>query len=138
MNEITLVLPTFVELPRKTKAAKKVSINLNIYRNQMHHELNACKQAYKQMVIDYLTKTNQVAVVFDKPVRVRFKLIKGTQRRTDKSNFFSIASKYLYDALTEIGMLPDDNDDYIHEEILEKTEYVKGEQYVVFTLTEIT
>lgn len=76
--------------------------------------------------------------VFDKPVKVEFKLIKNSKRRTDKSNFFSVLSKFLYDALVEEGKLSDDNDDFILTETLLPTEYEKSDYNIaIITFTEV-
>lgn len=129
--------PPWVLLPRKTVKDKKVSINLNIYRNQHPMEENQCKKVVKENVEKYLKETGQEGIKFTSPVNTTFKLYKPTKRRMDKSNVFSIGTKYIYDALVELGVLEDDNDDYIKIETLFPTEHDKENPRIVIVLEEI-
>lgn len=134
---LKITMPLILTIPRKTKKAKKWSVNLNIYRNSHHRLLNETKKLYKEMVEDYLKENGITVSMFDQPVTVTFQLFKATRRRTDKSNFYSVHAKYLYDSLTELGFLVDDNDDYIKEELLLETVHDKDNPRVEFTFTTI-
>lgn len=136
----TLVLehPGFVLLPRKTTKDKKYSINLNVYRNLHPMVNNQCKKVAKENVAKYLEYTGQDTIKFTKPVDVTFQFTKPTRRKMDKGNVFSVAQKYLYDALVSLGVLEDDNDDYIHYEVLEPTKYEKGVSNIRMVFTETT
>ncbi len=116
---------------------KKVSINLNIYRNQNYRLESQCKKLYAAQVLQAMEEARLTDFKFDRPVKVTFQLFKKTRIRTDKSNFFSIHSKYLYDALADIGVFEDDNDDYIKTEVLLPTVHDKENPRVEFTFTEI-
>ena len=134
MKKFTFKTKTFVDLPRKTKKDKRIHLNLNTYRNLHHTENNNVKKLYKQIMMEQIKECPK----FDKPVKVEFKLIKSSRRRTDKSNFFSVISKFLYDALVEEGKLVDDNDDFILTETLLPTEYEKSDYNIaIITFIEV-
>lgn len=125
---------TFVDLPRKTMKDKRISLNLNTAALKNFRVYGACKKLYKEIMMEQINN----CPVFDKPVTVTFQIFKKTKGRADKSNFFSVISKFLYDAVAESGKLIDDNDNYIKTETLLPTEYKKSDHnLVIITFTEI-
>jgi len=128
--------PLVILLPRKTKEPKKFRLNLNYVRNAHYQEQNQAKKLFKEYVKKYLEDSEQIDVKFEKPVDVTAKLYKQSNRRSDKHNFISVSTKYLYDALTELGVLVDDNDSFIKIEVLEETEVDKENPRVSYTFTE--
>lgn len=138
LKQIKLKHEGFIMLPRKTMKDKKVSINLNIYRNLHPMTNNQCKIIAKHNVALYLKRTCQDGIRFTKPVNVTFQFTKPTKRKMDKGNVFSVAQKYFYDALVELKILEDDNDDFIYEELLLPTLYKKGVSQIEMVFTEIT
>ena len=133
---LKLDCPLVVYLPRKTKSDKPFRINLNYTRNAHFQELNQAKKLFKEIVEKILKETGQRDIRFTKPVDVTAKLYKQSNRRSDKHNFIAANTKFLYDALTELGVLVDDNDDYIKIEILEETEVDKNNPRVSYTFKE--
>lgn len=113
VDYLKVVVPWVVEVPRKTMAPKRYSINLNTYRNLKGIVNNNVKVAFKDSIKDQVE-----GKVLITPVKVRVSIFKPTKRRLDKGNIYSVASKYLYDALTELGVWEDDNDDYVKDELL--------------------
>lgn len=107
-KEITISVPLFVFVPRKTMAPRKYILNLNYYRNWQGHENNNIKIAYKEQLKDVLKDLK-----FSNRITIEFKLWKGSARRTDRANVLSVHEKFFCDALTEYGCIPDDNDDFI-------------------------
>jgi hypothetical protein len=130
MESITIISPLYVDLPRKTKQDKRCRLNLNEYRNWHYQVSNQAKSIYKEGIAKQLD-----GVSFDGPVNVCFKLYKGSTRRTDKSNFYSIQSKFLYDAMAELGCIEDDSDDYIKKEELLATEVDRENPRAEFVFT---
>lgn len=128
--------PLVVVLPRKTKEGKKFRLNLNYTRNAHYQEMNQAKILFKEIVKKTLEDSGQIDVKFEKPVDVTAKLYKQSRRRSDKHNFISVNTKFLYDALTELGILIDDNDDYVKIEVLEETEVDKTNPRVSYIFTE--
>lgn len=119
-KEKLLICPTYVILPMKTKKDKKVSINLNTYRNLHFLVESKCKKLFKDLMFKQLE-----GIEFKVPVKVTYKVYKASNRQLDKMNVISIASKYLMDAITEFGCWVDDNDDIIKKEIILPTEVDK-------------
>ena len=94
------------------------------------------KKIVKENISKYLTETGQDDIVFTNPVDSTFKLYKKTRIRTDKANFSGGACKFIYDALVELSILVDDNDDWILTEQLLETEHDKENPRVVLTFKE--
>ena len=65
-------------------------------------------------------------VIIDTPVEILYKVYKPTRRKLDKMNVISITSKFLLDAITELGCWEDDNDDFVKTETILPTEYDKN------------
>ena len=97
---IEFILPTSIVLPRKTKDDKRVSLNLNNYRNQHHREENTCKKLFRPLKIE-LFRANKI--------RVSYHIEKMSKRKYDLGNIFAIVDKYFLDWLTAKRMIPDDN-----------------------------
>ena len=116
-NKLTIICPTFVIIPRKTKKDQKLSINLNTYRNLHFLVESKCKKLFKEMVREQLE-----GIEFETPVTVEYKVYKQSARRLDKMNVIAICSKYLMDAITEFGCWEDDDDETIKKEVLLPTE----------------
>tara|TARA_R110000851_G_scaffold45134_2_gene110701 strand:- start:169 stop:597 length:429 start_codon:yes stop_codon:yes gene_type:complete len=137
----TFVSKSFVSLPRKTIKDKKINLNLNVYRNQKWNLESECKKQYKQEMLKQL----KACPKFDGEVEVTFKMKRklnknGSRSKVecDKHNVYTIIVKYLYDAMTEVGIWKDDNDDIIKTETLLPTEYIKGDNNIIeITFTEI-
>lgn len=65
-------------------------------------------------------------VIIDTPVEIFYKVYKPTRRKLDKMNVISITSKFLLDAITDLGCWEDDNDDFVKTETVLPTEYDKN------------
>ncbi len=68
--------------------------------------------------IEKLPKFNQI--------KVYCKLFRGTLVDGDKDNVISITKKFFFDALQELGRIPNDNDNHILDEHTYPSEYDKG------------
>lgn len=127
-----MTCPFRVHLPRKTKKDKQIPINLNWYRNAQHFESNQAKKQFLEDVRDQLEGKR-----LQTPVTVCYQVFKPTRRRLDKMNVVAITSKFLLDALSELGVWVDDNDDYVKTEIILPTEHDKDNARVEVTLKTI-
>lgn len=116
MKSVKIILPLYIDLPRKTKKDKRVYVNLNIYRNLHHVINNQVKKLYKEQVTPQLR-----GLRFDR-VKLHFKLFKKTKLKSDKANFLSVQEKYVCDAMVALGVIEDDNDEYIIEQHYYPTE----------------
>lgn len=109
------ISPLFVMIPRKTKKDKKVSLNLNVYRNLNYIVNNQAKSMYCEIMADQMK-----GVRFD-IIDIEFVLFKSSKRKIDRANFLSIVEKFFCDALVHQGCIKDDNDDFINS-----TKYLTG------------
>lgn len=128
----TIISPLFVMLPRKTKASKRVSLNMNTYRNLHHRTSNDAKKAYTKLVREQL-----IDLEIQTPVEITYKVYKASNRRLDKLNVVSVVGKFLMDAIVNYGCIPDDNDDYIKKETILPTELCRENPRVEVTIKEI-
>jgi hypothetical protein len=117
VSDHIITCPLFVMIPRKTKADKKIILNLNGFRNWHHITSNQAKVMYKDAIRSQLE-----GLTFAPPVKLRFRYWKPTARRSDRSNVLSIHEKFACDAMVELGCLPDDSDEFI-----ESCKYSGGE-----------
>lgn len=115
-----IISPLHIDLPRKTKKDKRIYINLNTYRNLHFHINNQVKKAY----LDIVRKQIEGEIILT-PVDITYKVYKQSKRRLDKMNVIAVTSKYLLDALTELGCIEDDNDDFVKTETILPTEIDK-------------
>jgi len=132
IRELVLECPTYVVLPMKTKKDKKISINLNTYRNLHYLVESKAKKLFKEIMRKQLE-----GIEIQTPVEVSYKVFKASNRRLDKMNVISITSKYLMDAITEFGCWEDDDDTNIKKEILLPTEIDKNYPRVVVEIRSI-
>jgi len=132
VRELILECPTYVVLPMKTKKDKKISINLNTYRNLHFLVESKAKKLFKEIMRKQLE-----GIEIQTPVEVSYKVYKASNRRLDKMNVISITSKYLMDAITEFGCWEDDDDTNIKKEILLPTEVDKKNPRVVVEIRSI-
>tara|TARA_B110000967_G_C18837599_1_gene537592 strand:- start:1061 stop:1456 length:396 start_codon:yes stop_codon:yes gene_type:complete len=128
----TIISPLFVMLPRKTRAAKRVSLNMNTYRNLHHRTSNDAKKAYTKLVGEQL-----IDLEIQTPVEITYKVYKASNRRLDKMNVISVVSKFLLDAITEYGCWEDDSDLYVKKETILPTELDRVNPRVEVIIKEI-
>ena len=88
-------LPCYIYLGNK-----KLSLNLNWYRNAHYQTLNKTKQSYAP------TKLSMFKA--DK-IRVSYTLVWNNNRRTDFMNWIAVADKYFLDWLVSMWCIPDDD-----------------------------
>lgn len=129
---INLKCPLFVDLPRKTTKDKRVYINMNSYRNLHYLVNNQVKKMYLEAVREQLE-----GLTIQTPVEITYKVYKKTSRRLDKMNVVAITSKYLLDAITELGCWEDDNDDHVKTETILPTELDRANSRVEVTIKTI-
>lgn len=132
LKEFTIEVPLHVYVPRKTVQDRRYLLNMNSYRNWQGHESNAIKKAFNDVVSGKLK-----GIQLQTPVNVEFTLYKGSNRRTDKSNFYSVLSKFLFDSFTVFEVWEDDNDDFIKTEVQNPTEVDKDKPRAVFIFRSI-
>ncbi len=125
-----IICPLKVVLPRKTVPDKVYRLNLNEYRNWQYIVSNQVKSKFKEDISSQLQ-----GITLPGKLNVTFQLFKDANRRTDKSNFYSVISKFLYDAMSELGVIEDDNDKIIIEENLLETKVDRKNPRAEFVFT---
>ena len=88
---------------------KMGSLNLNTFRNYHYQILNKMKKYMHQWVKDNQPKQLKITP----PVELTYTIYRSSKRRVDLLNVGSIVDKMVSDAIVLIGILPDDNTDYI-------------------------
>lgn len=101
-----LCIPLSVTIPRKTKAPKRVALNLNIYRNTHHMTLNQAKAVLKEHVRQEIGRIESIG---PGPWEFVYTIFPATGRAFDLGNVGSIVQKFTDDALVELGIIKDDN-----------------------------
>lgn len=96
-------------IPRKTVPPRKISLNLNIYRNLHYKVKNQIKQAYTKIFEHTKLKLFKLRT----PIKIKYQLYVGTRRLIDSMNVYCIIDKFFCDTLVRLGCIPDDNDKYI-------------------------
>ena len=120
-KSILIIAPLYIDIERKTMKDKRYYINMNTYRN-LHHRVNGIlKKKYLEAVRGQLQ-----GISIETPCEITYKVYKPSKRRLDKMNVISVTSKFLLDALTELGCWEDDSDDYVKTETILPTEYDKN------------
>ena len=109
-RRMKISLPLTVTLPRKTKDDRVFILNLNNYRNTHHMTLNPAKLAYKGIVGEVLEALPADQKDLGKgPFQFTYTIYPGSARAFDLGNVCSIVQKFTDDALTEYGIINDDN-----------------------------
>ncbi len=103
-NKYKFTSPICIEIPRKTKANKKVHLGLNWYRNAQHFESNVVKQLYKELMLPFV-----LGFIFSEPVRIKYTYYANDKRLSDVDNKCSVVNKFFQDTLVAAGCLSEDN-----------------------------
>lgn len=99
-------VPSHLTLGKRKK--KLFSLNLNVYRNSHFQVLNQAKILFSETVrptLETLPQLNRCVIVYE--------VYPKTRRKFDVGNVCSVVDKFLCDALTEHGILPDDNYEHL-------------------------
>jgi hypothetical protein len=102
-SKLKFVSPLYIFLPRKTKLDRRITLNLNWYRNAKFFEANQAKQVYTS----YMAANYSKVIQFEGPIHIKYKWY--FHRQCDLGNFRSIVEKFFLDFLVEKGWIGDDN-----------------------------
>lgn len=128
VDQYTLILPWKIDLLAKKKA-NFFFMNLNQYRNTHHHSLAKSKVLFTEMV-----KKSVLALPKINKAILTYKIYPGSRTRIDTNNVVSITDKYFSDALTELGIIPDDDYRHIIKVIAEFGEVSPNNPHVTVTI----
>ena len=90
---------------------KNIYFNLNNYRNWHYQLSNNLKKWYKETAQSALRRA--CVTPCTGIICLEYVLWKRNKGKVDRSNVLSVHEKFFCDAFTELGYIPDDNDDYI-------------------------
>ena len=127
---IKVNLPIYYEIEYKTKKNKTILINNNWYRNVHYQVANKVKHYYKELVLAQVKepiKMNKVSI----ECNLFYK-----SAVSDLDNY-SIILKFLLDPLQEIGVLINDNVNYVKEITWKVAERDKTEPRLEIVIKEI-
>lgn len=136
-KDLVVVLDIPVVIPMKKVKDKICTLGLNWYCNAHRFDKDKVKKQVRIEVEKYLRSTGQIDIRFDKPVKVNFQYFKKTAIRTDTSNFFAVGAKFVYDALVELEVLPDDSSEFIVFEQQQQTVKDKDHPRMMFYFEEV-
>lgn len=124
MKVYEFVLPCYMFIGNK-----KISLNLNWYRNAHFQKLNATKATYAPVKLS-LFKASKI--------KVGYTLVWNNNRRTDFMNWIAIADKYFLDWLVSMNCIPDDDiKHYAGNTVSARVDTLEKESYVIAEVTVI-
>ena len=106
----TFISPISVLLPRARVPAKRVYLNLNVFRNLNRFTNNETKVLYSKLMSEQLQGTT-----FKRGISITYVLHRGNKRKGDRMNVLSIVDKFFCDALQNHNCIPDDDDSFIDD-----------------------
>ena len=121
MRYIKIISPLYIDLPRVRTKYKRMYLNMNKYGNTNTFTNDETKKLYKKIMSKQLK-----GVTIKTPCNIIYQVFRPTKTRLDKMNVIAVTSKYLLDAITELGCWEDDNDEFVKTETILPTEYDKG------------
>ncbi len=111
-----MTVPTFVILPRKTKAGKKYQLNYNELRNINRFTLGDLKNKFYE---DFKPAIAKAKLHYDwqrikgKQVRLIYTITAANKRKFDIANILSVVDKFACDCLVKEGIISEDNWQYL-------------------------
>jgi hypothetical protein len=130
-NYMKFTAPSYIILSKKLNG-KKYHINLNQYRNWHFQVNNNLKTKYCELMYDQLS-----GIKFKSPIRLIFTMIRGDNRKIDRSNVLCIHEKFFCDALVYYNCIKDDNDNFIQETIYRTGKIDKNNPRIEIEVIEI-
>lgn len=107
-----ITLPVYYTQQFKTKSDKTFLVSLNWYRNAHYFIQNEVKRYFHEIV--------EKALVAQSPLTGRYKVTYTyhyKNKASDLSNVTPMTSKWVNDALQSLGLTPNDNVQYLVEEV---------------------
>jgi len=109
----TFTAPIKVILPRKTKKDKVCYVNLNNYRNWHYIVSNNVKKAFCELMELQTPKNIPKGGYIG--IRIDYTFLRRDKRSIDLGNVCSIVDKFFQDYLVSVGIIEDDNVNYVFE-----------------------
>ena len=103
MADYKFILPIY-GIIKPTRKVKNPALSLNWYRNVHYRGNNQAKKAFKKHMQSQLNKFDAI----DGEISIHYKYY-AKRKGTDLENFVTVVKKYFQDALSESGLIKDDN-----------------------------
>ena len=111
MIQVSLPLSVVTYRPKTSKGKiKKWILNLNNYRNSHYRVLSIAKKEYHKLIAPLFKDSPQMG-----RVSLWYQLWTPTRRKGDLMNVMTVVDKFTQDSLVELGIIEDDNTDYVPE-----------------------
>ena len=104
--ELKFILPCYIP-----QGKKNIPINLGWYRNAHYQTSNNIKRKFKEHIAPQFDGLEPITG----QVSIHFTYYAARNNSPDLDNFTSVAKKFFQDAMVELGLIPDDNINYIVE-----------------------
>lgn len=104
MKELKFELPCYIK-----SGKKNISLSLNWYRNAHYMQSNNMKKKFKSIIAPQFSNINPV----NGQISIKFIYYAARNNSPDLDNFTSVVKKFFQDALVELGIIPEDNVNYI-------------------------
>ena len=114
------IIPLYIKLSQNWK---KYHLNFNKFRNRHYQVSNSIKKAVSNIVKEQLLliEKNKISQLSKQSgIIIAYQVYYPDLRKRDKGNIYSIVQKFFLDSLVENGVLIDDNDSIIWDEIFKK------------------
>ena len=103
MADYKFILPIY-GIIKPTRKVKNPALSLNWYRNVHYRGNNQAKKAFKKHMQPQLNKFDAI----NGEISIHYKYY-AKRKNTDLDNFVAVVKKYFQDALSESGLIADDN-----------------------------
>jgi len=103
MADYKFILPIY-GIIKPTRKVKNPALSLNWYRNAHYRANNQAKKAFKKHMQAQINKFDAI----EGKISIHYKYY-AKRQGTDLENFVTVVKKYFQDALSESGIIKDDN-----------------------------
>ena len=103
MADYKFILPIY-GIIKPTRKVKNPALSLNWYRNVHYRGNNQAKKAFKKHMQAQINKFDAI----EGEISIHYKYY-AKRKNTDLDNFVAVVKKYFQDALSESGLIADDN-----------------------------
>ena len=103
MADYKFILPIY-GIIKPSKKVKNPALSLNWYRNVHYRGNNQAKKSFKNHMQSQINKFDTI----DGEISIHYKYY-AKRQGTDLENFVTVVKKYFQDALSESGLITDDN-----------------------------
>ena len=109
---ICIEIPVYYTKKFKTKKDKTFLVTLNWYRNAYHYEQNEVKQYFSSLIKEQLKDALPINDKYSIKYEYFYK-----NASSDMPNVTAMCSKWVNDVLQELNIVPNDNVQYLVEEL---------------------